>query len=720
MLCLRRHLHHTGVGEHLNPAAWWVDIGVMSLHPQLRARRSFVVLATIATLAIGVQPAVAADGDTVEFQGAGWGHGVGMSQWGAYAQAQQGRTYDVILAHYYTGTSLAAYDALSPSHDNLWVNLDTDRTDLTLRARDTGNELPGGGHAPATVTRGAETQDLTHRQTVRLLWIDENTCTAEFSEADGSPGSIATWPKGSCDFDVTWDGEAETPTTAIQIEGCFLVEFDSGIKRNCRYGRGTALRTIDNESPRRIASGLDRNFDGFDLILDIDVDAYTLGISEVSYSWPTEALKTQAVAARSYAAEAGDRINPSAQKCACDLRDTSASQRYVGWGHTANQDRLIAAVAATDNLVVARPAGQIVSTVYSSSNGGNSEAFHDRWGGAPRSYLASVDDPWSLESPNPRRSWTFTMSPANLAAAVWGADPPTLTSVKVIARNTSGSAKTVEFRSGDGDVTTRTAAWMTSVAGLYSWYFDVDYGAGAPPPAPDPTLFDQVALQDPRTGIWHIRYAGSSVDSYYFGNPRDTPYAGDWDGDGVDTMGLYRESTGFLFLRNTNNQGVADIDIYYGNPGDKPIAGDWDGDGIDTVGIFRPSGGRFYLRNTNTQGVADIDFAFGQPSDIPIAGDWDGDGVDTVGVYRPSTKMVYLINDFSHNEADITFNYSGTASGDRIVVGDWDGDGDDTVGVFRPSTTTWYLRDTFTQSSANIVFTFGESYMNPVAGDWGG
>ena len=122
----------------------------------------------------------------------------------------------------------------------------------------------------------------------------------------------------------------------------------------------------------------------------------------------------------------------------------------------------------------------------------------------------------------------------------------------------------------------------------------------------------------------------------------------------------------------------------------------------------------------NTQGVADIDFAFGQPGDIPIAGDWDGDGVDTVGVYRPSTKMVYLINDFSNNEADISFNYSGTASGDRIVVGDWDGDGDDTVGVFRPSTITWYLRDTFTQSSANIVFTFGESYMNPVAGDWGG
>ncbi|GMQ85598.1 MAG: hypothetical protein BMS9Abin07_1165 [Acidimicrobiia bacterium] len=717
-------MHHTARGEPLNPTKPWVDIGVMSLHPQLRARRSFVLLATIVALIIGAQPALAAGDDTVEFDGAGWGHGVGMSQWGAYAQAQQGWTYDATIAHYYTGTSLAAYDAINPSRNNLWVNLETDRTDLTLRARDTSTQLPGGGHAPATVTRGAETQDLTHRQTVRLLWINENTCTAEFSEADGSPGSIATWPEGSCDFDVTWDGTAETPSTAIQIEGCFLVEFDTGIKRNCRYGRGAAIRTIDNESPLRTASGLDPNFDGFDLILDIDVDAYTRGISEVSYSWPTEALKAQAVAARSYAAEAGDRINPSAQKCACDLKDTSASQRYVGWGHTSNQNRWIAAVEATDNLIVTSPAGKIVSTVYSSSNGGKSEAFHERWGGAPRSYLASVDDPWSLKAPNPRRSWKFSLSAATLAAKVWGTNPPTLTSVKVIARNTSGSAKTVEFRSADGDVTTKSAAWMTSAAGLYSWYFDVDFGddggVDPPPPDPDPTLSDQVALQDPRTGIWQIRRGDGSVDSYYFGNPNDTPYAGDWDGDGVDTMGLYRESTGFLFLRNSNDQGVADIDIYYGNPGDRPISGDWNGDGIDTVGIFRPSQGKFYLRNSNTQGVADIDFAFGQPGDVPIAGDWDGDGVDTVGVYRPSTKMVYLINEFSNSQPDVTFDYAGTAAGDRIVAGDWDGDGDDTVGVFRPSTKTWYLRDTFTQASANIVFVFGESHMNPTAGDWGG
>jgi SpoIID/LytB domain protein len=697
----------------------------MSPATQPRAIRAFAVIATITALMVGALPALAAE-DDVEFNGAGWGHGVGMSQWGAYAQAQVGRTYGQIISHYYAGTSLASYDTIKPGHGNLWVNLETDRTNLILRVENTLNQLAGGGHAPATVTRGAQSQQLTHRQQVQLIWLTENTCTTEFYDLDdGFADPFAVWAVGSCDIDVTWDGETADPTTSIRIEGCFLREWDTGLDRRCRYGRGVALHTKDNESPWRTSSGRDPAFDGYDLVLEIDVDDYTRGISEVSYAWPTASLKAQAVTARSYAAEASERLNPSAQKCACELRDTSASQRYVGWGHTANQARWIGAVEATDNQIVTHPSVSILSTVYSSSNGGRSEAVHERWGGAPRSYLSSVDDPWSLDPPNPRRSWQFTMNAGTLAAKVWGADPPVLSSVRVIARNTSGSAKTVEFQSADGDVTTRSASWMTAAAGLYSWYFDVNYGSGGQPPPdpgpdPDPTMSAQVGLQDPRTGIWHIRHTDGSVDSYYYGNPRDTPYAGDWNGNGVDTMGLYRESTGFLFLRNTNNQGVANVDIYYGIPGDQPVGGDWNGDGVDTVGIFRPSQGKFYLRNTNTQGIADIEFAFGQPGDVPIAGDWDADGVDTVGVYRPSNKTVYLLNDFSDTVPDIVFDYSGTASGDRIVVGDWDGDGDDTVGVFRPSSKTWYLRDTFTQSSANIVFTFGESHMNPVAGDWGG
>jgi hypothetical protein len=64
---------------------------------------------------------------------------------------------------------------------------------------------------------------------------------------------------------------------------------------------------------------------------------------------------------------------------------------------------------------------------------------------------------------------------------------------------------------------------------------------------------------------------------------------GDWNCDGVQTPGLYRQSDGFVYLRNSNTQGVADITFFFGNPGDVPIAGDFNGNGCDTVSIYRPS-----------------------------------------------------------------------------------------------------------------------------------
>src|SRR3989344_2085490 len=104
----------------------------------------------------------------------------------------------------------------------------------------------------------------------------------------------------------------------------------------------------------------------------------------------------------------------------------------------------------------------------------------------------------------------------------------------------------------------------------------------------------------------------------------DKPIAGDWDNDGIDTIGVFRPTQGKFYLRNTNSQGNADITATFGTNGDLPIAGDWNNDGIDSVGVFRPTNGMFYLRNTNSAGPADASFAFGTKGDLPIAGDIDG------------------------------------------------------------------------------------------------
>lgn len=75
-------------------------------------------------------------------------------------------------------------------------------------------------------------------------------------------------------------------------------------------------------------------------------------------------------------------------------------------------------------------------------------------------------------------------------------------------------------------------------------------------------------------------------------------------------------------LKNNNSSGFANIILTYGLSGDHPVVGDWNNNGIDTIGIYR--NGTFYLRNTNTNGFADSVLYLGISGDIPIAGNWDG------------------------------------------------------------------------------------------------
>ncbi|HYP28974.1 MAG TPA: hypothetical protein VE262_19840 [Blastocatellia bacterium] len=197
-----------------------------------------------------------------------------------------------------------------------------------------------------------------------------------------------------------------------------------------------------------------------------------------------------------------------------------------------------------------------------------------------------------------------------------------------------------------------------------------------------------------------------------YGIPGDIPVAGDWDGDGVDTIGVYRE--GNFLLRNSNTNGFADIVVTFGAPGDLPIVGDWDGDGTDTVGVYRE--GTFFLRNFNTTGDPNLVFTLGIPGDLPIAGDWDGDGTVTTGVFRPTNGALFLKNTNSTGFADILLTYG--LPGDKPVTGDWNGDGTDTIGVYRDG--TFHLRNSNTNGFADIVFALGVDGDVPIAGDWDG
>jgi hypothetical protein len=221
----------------------------------------------------------------------------------------------------------------------------------------------------------------------------------------------------------------------------------------------------------------------------------------------------------------------------------------------------------------------------------------------------------------------------------------------------------------------------------------------------------------PSNGIVYLKNsntAGFSDIDLIYGIAGDQPITGDWNGDGVDTLGIYRNGT--FYLRNSNTTGPANIVFAFGAQGDQPVAGDWNGDGTDTIGVYRPSTGVFYLRNSNTAGPADLSFVLGNPGDVGIAGDWNGDGTTTTGVFRPSNGIIYLKNTNVSGFADIYLVYGN--AGDKPLAGDWDGDGIDSVGIYRNG--LFYLRNSNTQGFADMVFALGNNGDVPIAGDWDG
>jgi hypothetical protein len=233
-----------------------------------------------------------------------------------------------------------------------------------------------------------------------------------------------------------------------------------------------------------------------------------------------------------------------------------------------------------------------------------------------------------------------------------------------------------------------------------------------------------VGLVDPSTGLWRLRDRDTAqVTSFFYGNPGDAPFTGDWDCDGVATPGLYRQSDGFAYLRNSNTQGIADIRFFFGNPSDIPLAGDFNGDGCDTLSLYRPETQQFFIINALGQndgglGAAEFSFLFGNPGDKPVVGDWDGDGIDEVGLHRESTGFFYWRDTLTTGIADGEIFFGDP--GDRFVAGDWGMvDGADTPAVFRPSNATFFFRHTLTQGVADSQFGFGESPWLPVAGVFG-
>ena len=118
---------------------------------------------------------------------------------------------------------------------------------------------------------------------------------------------------------------------------------------------------------------------------------------------------------------------------------------------------------------------------------------------------------------------------------------------------------------------------------------------------------------------------------FWFGAPGDRALGADTNNDGADSIILYRNTDGFSYYINDVPTGagqvvVADGTYFFGAASDRFVTGDWNGDGIDTAGVFRPTNTTVYLTNSlpsgNQGAPTDDSYVWGGSSWTPVAGTW--------------------------------------------------------------------------------------------------
>jgi len=145
--------------------------------------------------------------------------------------------------------------------------------------------------------------------------------------------------------------------------------------------------------------------------------------------------------------------------------------------------------------------------------------------------------------------------------------------------------------------------------------------------------------------------------------------SGDYDGDGTDDIGVFRESSGLWAVRGLTR-------TYFGTVGDAPAPGDYDGDGTTDIAVFRVTNGLWAARGVTRA-------YFGAPSDVAVPLRMNPSAACSIGVFRPSTGLWAV--------RGVTRAYFGT-SGDRPIPGDYDGDGTKEIGIFRESSGLWAMK----------------------------
>ncbi|MEM7140380.1 MAG: SpoIID/LytB domain-containing protein [Actinomycetota bacterium] len=368
--------------------------------PPLPFRRLFACALVVTALASTV-PAAGAQSEeepTITFFGGGWGHGVGMSQYGALGRAEAGQPYQEILGAYYAGTTLGSVDgfgSFGPGTDDVDVLIDV-RSGVAVSTP----FLDGAEQAGWEVTLLADGTDtgITSTEPVTASRVDGEWRATILT---GTPDE-ADLCEGLCGDILGFRAAEGTHVVLEEFEnGPNIGNTAGGLTGHYKFGTITL-------HPAALTGHCGGGASFCVIHADLDLQEYTAGISEIPSSWPVAAQRAQAVAARSYAASA--IIRRAGNGKPYDLFDSVDDQYYGGHGRIVNDacGNWCDAVDDTDDEVVVH-GGTIAETFYSSSNGGASAEPPDVWaGGSTRPYLVSIPDPFDHIEANPNRAREYT------------------------------------------------------------------------------------------------------------------------------------------------------------------------------------------------------------------------------------------------------------------------------------------------------------------------
>jgi SpoIID/LytB domain protein len=364
---------------------------------------------------------------TFVFTGSGYGHGVGLSQYGAKGQALEGKSAIEILNYYFPNAQV------TPVEDTATISVNI------------AHQVP----ALSLVIPTTDFATVTVDTAVATSLPPDSVLNFAIS------GKVISGPGGSGKL---WVIKWSNPESIISVnvgKSKFLV--------NHGY---IQLRAVS-------APGIGFRIEATNLLRLHD--EYLYGIAEVPSSWPNAALESQVIASRTYALM---RMNSIKKACDCHVYNSKYDQAFVGYSKEGEPrygqfwKAAVDATAVDESHGLAITVDQLpVSVFFSSSTGGMTQWSVDVWG-TDIPHLVSVPDPWSIDPAVNKNyaSWTKKVSQKVMAKAFGLAD---VIQIIIGERTATNSVLKITGVSSDGISKTLPVGTFKSAVKMPSSWFQL-------------------------------------------------------------------------------------------------------------------------------------------------------------------------------------------------------------------------------------------------------